>query len=135
MDLGDFVPQETVMRFSIEGRPYEVRYSEARVDEVLQLMLQAQSQQEPKELIAARRQFVTEFLGKNLSIGDQAQFAEDLKLVPYSSMRGGLDIYALYAATQARVKKNDLGEAEVQTTEQRGFLARLRSWLKPAKAD
>jgi hypothetical protein len=104
-DLGDFVPEEYLIRFSIDGHSYEVRYQEARVDEVLALLSEAASQKPPKELADSRRRYVTELFSQNLTVGDKDQLAADLKLVPYSSLRGELDIYALYVHTQSRVKK------------------------------
>jgi len=135
LDLGDFVPEEYVVRFSINGNPYEVRYQEARVDEVLALLAQAASEQPPRELAESRRKYVTELFRQNLVVGSPEQLGNDLKLVPYSSLRGELDIYAMWAATQSRVKKNDLGAIQVQTPGTHGFLDRLRSWSKRRKED
>ena len=134
MDLADFVPETYVIRFAIEGRPYEVRYAEARVDEVLQLLLESTEKKPLAELIQSRRKYVTELFVQNLVVGDPAQLAEDLKLLPYTSLRDGLDIYVLYVETQSRVKKKPNGALPAQIREPNGFLAKLRSWLKPAKA-
>lgn len=128
MDLGDFIPETYVLTFGINGHSYEVRYAEARVDEVLPLLLEATEQKPVPELIRARRAYVTELFTKNLVVGDPVQLAEDLKLLPYSSQRDGLDIYRLYVETQSRVKKKHLGESRAKAaTGLFGLFARLLS--------
>ncbi|MDB5344265.1 MAG: hypothetical protein JWP89_2642 [Schlesneria sp.] len=136
MDLGDFVPEKYEIRFSIEGRPYEVRYQEACVDEVLELLSQAEEgTKASKELAERRRRYVTDLFARNLTTGDPVQLESDLKLVPYVSFRGSLDIFSLYTLTQSRVKKNsELGVIPLPTKGLRGFLGRLLSSSKPAKA-
>jgi hypothetical protein len=128
VDLGDFIPEEYVVRFSIEGRKYEVRYKEARVDEVLQVLLDAAKDQPLEDQIAARRRTVTQLFTKNLSVGDPAQLEADLTLLPYTSFKGGLDIFSLYLQVQSRTKKKDPGAPARKTpTGLRGFLASLLS--------
>lgn len=138
MDLGDFTPETYLVRFSINGTAYAVQYQEARVDEVLSLLAEAEaSEGKPtEELARTRRRYVTELFGRNLTVGDKDQLARDLELVPYASLRGDMDIYGLYMHTQNRVKKKpDLGVIPVQTRGLRGYLDRLRSWSKQVMAD
>lgn len=127
MDFPDFIPEEYTVTFSINGHPYAVRYGEARVDEVLPLLADTLKEQSSAEQAASRRKYLTELFQKNLVTGDPVQLAEDLKLVPYVSQRGALDIYTLYTHVQLRVKKKpDLGATTVR---RRGLLGFLATWL------
>lgn len=131
LDLGDFTPETYLVRFSINGNNYAVQYQEARVDEVLDLLAEAETAQDkPKaELARSRRRYLAELFGRNLHVGDKDQLAKDLELVPYASLRGDMDIYGLYMHVQNRVKKKALnGPQPVQVPVRRGFLDRLRFW-------
>lgn len=108
MDLGDFVPEEQQIRFSVSGRNYVVRYSEATVDEVFAMIASEPMGATAMENIERHRRIVTTFLGNHLMEGGKDQLAEDLKAVPYSNP-GGLSIQALFEKIQLRVKKNDPG--------------------------
>lgn len=134
MDLPDFVPQEYVIRFRICGRPYEVRYQEARVDEVLALLQDAEDVKPLDQQVKSRRAYVTDLFCRNLVVGDQNQLAEDLKLVPYVSLRGGLDIFQMYQEAQGRVKKKPTPNRE-ETVAPSGLRGRLRSWLRRVRGD
>lgn len=106
MDLGDFTPEEYELRFSIAGRKYEFKYSEATVDEVYRIL----GATGMKDIGSDRRKSVQAFLGKCVTVGDKTQLAADLELLPYISPSGQLDIAELYESITKRVKKNSLGE-------------------------
>ncbi len=127
MDLGDFIPEQYSILFSIDGRKYEVQYLEARVDEVLPLLVEAGKAEDISDQMKHRRQLVTELFVNNLVVGEPEQLKADLLLVPYTSLRGGLDILRMYAETQSRIKKKDLGVAEVKNRRPFGWLVSLLS--------
>lgn len=106
MDLGDFIPEECELRFSIAGRKYECKYTEATVDEVYRILAETGM----KDTMNDRRKSVSAFLAKCLTSGDNAKLADDLALLPYISPSGQLDIAQLYESITKRVKKNGLGE-------------------------
>lgn len=104
---------------------------EARVDEVIALLADAEKETESMttQLAENRRRYVTELFTRNLVSGDAIQLASDLKTVPYVTLRGGMDIHGLYTMIQNRVKKKALsGVMEAQIQAPRGFLGRLRFW-------
>ncbi len=108
MDLGDFIPENYLLRFSIDERKYEIAYAEARVDEVLPLLLEAGDAKDIKKQAENRRKLVTEMCCANCTVGDPVQLRSDLTLLPYTSLRDSLDILKLYVAIQARVKKSPI---------------------------
>ncbi len=85
LDLGDFIPETYLVRFSIDGRKYEVSYAEARVDEVLPLLLEAGEAKDVKQQAVNRRKLVTELFCANCTAGDPEQLRQDLALLPYTS--------------------------------------------------
>src|SRR4051812_41390491 len=105
MDMGDFVAEEYTLRFTIQGRQYEVRYPEASVDEVLAIMSKQQQPTSQEDEIAGRRRTVTEFFKKHLTTGDPEQLEKDLALVPYMRAGVAFDIQRLYEPLMMRVKK------------------------------
>ncbi len=135
VDLPDFIPEEYTVRFSICGRSYEASYAEATVDEVLVLMAETQeSELVGGARVVARRKVVETFLPKHLVAGEPDQLVSDLKLVPYSSQRGSLDIFTLYNQLTERYRKKDLGAwEEPPTPRPSGLLGRLRSFFVRAK--
>jgi len=110
MDAGDFVPEEYTIRFSVGGREYEVAYGEAKVDEVLPMLIEATQAETLEEQMQKRRAAVESFFSRHLTKGDPEQLYKDLDSVPYSSSRESLDILGLYLQIQQRHKKKDLGE-------------------------
>jgi hypothetical protein len=128
LDLGDFIPETYLVRFSIDGRKYEVSYAEARVDEVLPLLLEAGESKDLKQQAQSRRKLVTELFCANCTAGDPEQLRKDLALLPYTSLRDSLDILKLYVEVQARVKKkSDLGEGTARRKRPFGLFGRSRS--------
>lgn len=139
VDVGDFIPDEYTLRFSICGRSYEAQYAEATVDEVLLLMAETQGPDtKGAALIAHRRAVVAGFLPRHLTQGDKDQLAEDLKLLPYTSLRDSLDIFTLYRHLTERFKKKELGEWTPEnppTHQPSSLLGKLLSFFERAKAD
>lgn len=111
MDLGDFVPQECTMRFSISGREYRFRFVEAHVDEVFLLISAEQEAKTVEEVQRSHRNVVAIFLSRYLVEGDPEQFRKDLDTVPYvPGVNGRLSIARLFAIIRMRVKKNESGD-------------------------
>jgi hypothetical protein len=136
IDLHDFIPETYLLRFSIDGRKYEIAYAEARVDEVLPLLLEASDSKDVVKQAASRRSLVTELFCMNCAVGDPVQLRSDLALLPYTSLRDSLDILKCYVEVQARVKKKSgLGEGVTVKQRPSGLFARLRSLFGRAKAD
>jgi phosphoribosylformylglycinamidine (FGAM) synthase PurS component len=125
IDLPSFVPETYTVRLSIDGRPYVIRYGEARVDEVLEMMLDTASEEKLERQMHRRREIVEKLLCSNVVEGDAEQLRQDLKLVPYRSLRDGLDIFTLYLQIQSRVKKKPIGRQAGKRSWLRGFLAKL----------
>lgn len=103
-DLGSFIPESYELKFSISGHSYRFSYGEATVDDMLKLML---AEDEGKDFVDKSRVTVEAFLCKNLVEGDAKQLAEDLKIVPYKSKRGELDIMGILEAINGRFKKKE----------------------------
>lgn len=127
VDLFDFVPETYTVRFSIDGYPYVIRYGEARVDEVLEMMLDTASEESIEKQMHKRREIVEKLFCNNVVEGDKEQLRQDLKLLPYRSLREEMDIFTLYLNIQSRVKKKPSGAKRAKARGLSGFLARLRS--------
>jgi len=113
LDLGDFVPEEYVLEFSIRGNKYRFEYGEASTEDVLRFMLQSQKE----SALEKTRDTVTQFLKLYVVTGDPEQLEKDLALVPYRSQRGGLDLETLLLKVSSeRVKKNEPGAGPETTT-------------------
>lgn len=108
MDLGDFVPEVTRLRLSLGGRPYEIEWTEATVDDVFH-MIAERPVTNTRDMVENHRRIVTRFFCEHLVAGDAFQLAEDLKTVPYRREGAPVDIERLYAPLVMRVKKKDSG--------------------------
>jgi hypothetical protein len=126
LDLPSFVPETYTLRLSIDGRPYVIRYGEARVDEVLEMMLDTAAEDKLDRQMHRRREIVEKLLCSNVVEGDPEQLRQDLKLVPYRSLRDELDIFTLYLKIQSRVKKKPIGRQAGKRSWLHGFLDK---WL------
>ena len=91
--------------FSINGHKYRFQFTEATVDETLRMMWASDDQ----DRIGKVRRVVSDFLKSHLAEGDPAIFMEDLKLVPFKSGRGEMDISTLFEIIQGAVKKKEIG--------------------------
>lgn len=106
MDLPDFIPENFDFSLSISGHRYRFQYPEATVDEVLKMLWAAADQEDH---ISKVRRVVGDFLSAHVSEGDDKQLIEDLKLLPYKSTRGGLDVSTLFERMQTAIKKKEIG--------------------------
>lgn len=110
MDLGDFVPQECTMRFSISGREYRIRSVEAHVDEVFSIIAAEQNAKTLEEVQSSHRSIVAKFLSRHVVEGDPEQLRKDLDTVPYApGPDGRLSIARLWVIIRMRVKKKESG--------------------------
>lgn len=134
MDLGLFVPEQFFMTFKCgdaeDVREYRFEWSEANVEEMLQIMyeqqmaeLEARREAENKAMTAgvdARtlykpltetmmlRQQLYGFLSQHLVEGPLEYLNQDMEQIPLTSLRGGLDLQTINDFVQRRIKKNDV---------------------------
>ncbi len=118
MDLGDFIPEEYILNFSINGHKYSFKYEEVHVDEILRMLMfgdptDEKEGEDSKDYINRNRSALYEFLQKYITEGDKAQLKTDLDKVPFRSNRGGMSIIRLLAEVNVRAKKKENGDGIV----------------------
>jgi len=122
MDLGDFIPEDYKISFSIKGSKYRFAFAEASVDEVLKTILKGEATDIPSQ-----RAMALAFLQSHIAEGDKDQLAKDFALLPFQSKREALDVLTIISIINGRVKKNETGDQEKETTAPRGSRATSRS--------
>ncbi len=110
MDLGDFVPEECTLRFSINGREYIFDIGETTVDEVFRIIASEQEAKTLQDVQESKRSVVKKFLLNHLIGGESAEsLRENIALVPHEEQEGRLSINQLFDLIQKRVKKKQSG--------------------------